>query len=196
MQAITLDESGDMLGGITIKNMVFDCGSHACRNDTAASAGRNRDRRFVTLSETRAIFESVGTYLPGEGLTLFGEIIYAGPTKEKPIDIELKEISNVTASESANGEDNKKTVVTISAVMGTVVFVLVAIAIGFWHNHKRAANEAFDFASEIARLRKEKRIGTLGKGDEYFQRNIPRELKRKDIRKIDTLGKGMYGLFS
>jgi len=134
--AITLEASGDMLGGITIKNMVFDCGSRACRDDADAAAGRkrnrrdhdrDRDRRYVTLSETRATFESVGSYIPGEeGLTMFGDksIIYAGPTKTKPNDIDP--ISDAFAYEG-----------TLTAVIAiSVVFVLILAVFGLVHHRK------------------------------------------------------------
>ena len=76
----------------------------------------------------------------------------------------------------------------IIAFAGSVVFVLVVVAITFWHNHKKASNKAFDFASEIEDLRRQNNIG-----DGFKNRNIPREIKRKYIRKIDTLGKGNFG---
>ena len=49
---------------------------------------RNRDRRYITLSETRAVFANIGSYTKGNGLDMFSNttIWYAGPTLKQPID--------------------------------------------------------------------------------------------------------------
>lgn len=173
--------SGDLAGGVSLRNMQFDKGDRM--ND-----GR-RDRRYVTLSETKAVFINIGSYINDTGLIMYNDtdIIYPGPTEIQPIDREIQVVVDNSTKDTT--ELDSGTIIAVSTVMGSLVLALVLVASSFWYRHRKEKNKAVNFADEIEKMREE---GGLSDAV-AVNRNIPREINRKNIQKIATLGKGAFG---